>query len=296
MKEGASIFAAVFLTAAIYGSVVLENETMSIGFSSASSGFAVTSIVNRIERDVRFVDTDCRAPDFWEVRLAAEGGANPKKIVRLQNHTPAKKRSVERIKDGYAFLWKGLSLPDEKECVDVRAEVRLAKGGTFSEWTISVDNRSRKWALMETRCPVLRGVVKSAEADVLMPHKGFGARLHKAYDTQKGEVGEFGYPGWYPMVAAYMKEGAGLYLAAHDPEGSNKSVIFSKGAEISFATPVENAGVVGKAAKGPRYPVKVAAFRGDWWKAAQLYREWAVKQKWSGAQYLFRCSCNQAFA
>ena len=280
MKGNLMLFAAASLMAAAHGSVVLENESMSIGFSSASSGFAVTSIVNRIEGDVRFVDTDRRAPDFWEVRLAAEGGANPKKIVRLQNHTPAKKRSVERIKDGYAFLWKGLSLPDEKECVDVRAEVRLAKGGTFSEWTISVDNRSRKWALMETRCPVLRGVVKSAEADVLMPHKGFGARLHKAYDTQKGEVGEFGYPGWYPMVAAYMKDGAGLYLAAHDPDASNKSLIFARGAEIAFATPVENAGVVGKAAKGPRYPVKVAAFRGDWWKAAHLYREWAVKQKW----------------
>ena len=120
MKGNLMLFAAASLMAAAHGSVVLENESMSIGFSSASSGFAVTSIVNRIEGTVRFVDTDCRAPDFWEVRLAAEGGANPKKIVRLQNHTPAKKRSVERIKDGYAFLWKGLSLPDEKECVDER--------------------------------------------------------------------------------------------------------------------------------------------------------------------------------
>ena len=167
-----------------------------------------------------------------------------------------------------------------KRGVDVRADVRLPKGSASSEWTISVNNRSRKWALTETRCPVLRGVVKSGEADVLMPHKGFGARLHKAYDTRNGEVGEFGYPGWYPMVAAYMKNGSGLYLAAHDSDAVNKSVIFSKGAGISFLTPVENDGVPGKAAKGPRYPVVVSAFRGDWWTAAHIYRDWAVKQKW----------------
>jgi hypothetical protein len=122
-------------------------------------------------------------------------------------------------------------------------------------------------------------VVKSEEADVLMPHKGFGARLHKAYDTQNGEVGEFGYPGWYPMVAAYMKNGSGLYVAAHDSDASNKSIIFSRGADISFLTPVENAGVIGKAASGPHYPVVVSAFRGDWWKAAHIYRDWAIKQK-----------------
>lgn len=281
MKNIALCLAAGFFAVAVNGSVVLENEAMSIAFSSSGSGFAVTSIVNRLDGETRFVDTDCMAPDFWEIRLSSDGGANPKNSVRLQNHTPSKERFVERLDGGYAFIWKGLSIPNgEKECVDVRAEVRLPKGCASSEWTISVNNRSRKWALTETRCPVLRGVVKSGEADVLMPHKGFGARLHKAYDTRNGEVGEFGYPGWYPMVAAYMKDGAGLYLAAHDPEGSNKSVIFSKGAEISFAAPVENAGVVGKAAKGPRYPVKVAAFRGDWWKAAHIYRDWAVKQKW----------------
>ena len=281
MGKNAFLIAAAFLAAAVHGSVVLENESMAIGFSPAASGFAVTSIVNKVGGAVRFVETDCKAPDFWEIRIAPDGGADPKKTIRLQNHTPSKERTVERIKDGYAFVWKGLSLPDgEDVCMDVRAEVRLAKGSASSEWTISVENRSGKWALMETRCPVLRGVVRNGEADVLMPHKGFGARLHKAYDTQKGEIGEFGYPGWYPMVAAYMKDGAGLYLAAHDPDASNKSLIFARGAEIAFATPVENAGVVGKAAKGPRYPVKVAAFRGDWWKAAHIYRDWAVKQKW----------------
>ena len=263
--------------------VTLENEAMAISFSSSGSGFAVTSIMNRLGGGTRFVETNLKGPDFWEIVLVPDGGANPKKAVRLQNHTPSKERTCEKIENGYAFNWKGLSIPGvdgEKECVDVRAEVRLPPGCAKSEWTISVQCRSAKWALAETRYPCFRGMVKSGEADVLMPNKGYGARLHKAYDTAKGEIGQIGYPGWFPMVCAYIKDDAGLYLAAHDPDGRNKSLVFGRGADVSFQTPVENSGVPGKAAEGPRYAVTLAAFKGDWWQAARIYREWAVKQKW----------------
>ena len=263
--------------------ITLENEALSIGFSQPGSGFAVTSIVNRLEGETRFVDTNLKSPDFWEIVLVPDGGADPKKAVRLQNHTPSKERTWEKIANGYAFSWKGLSIPGpegERECVDVRAEVRLPPGGAKSEWTIAVTCRSAKWALAETRYPCLKGMVKSGEADVLMPHKGYGARLHKAYDTAKGEIGKIGYPGWFPMVCAYIKDGAGLYFAAHDPDGRNKALVFERGADVSFQTLVENSGVPGKAAEGPRYAVTLAAFRGDWWQAARLYREWAIRQKW----------------
>ena len=273
-----SVVSAVSMAAA---GISVENESMSIHFSQRGSGFAVTAIVNRISGETRFVNTDCRAPDFWDIRLVKGGGADSGREVRLQNHTPSRERIAERLADGYAFEWRGLSIPGgEKECVDVRAEVRLPKGSAASEWTISVKCRSRNWALKETRYPCLRGVVGSGEADVLMPCKGFGARLYRAYDTEKGAIGTFGYPGWNPMVAAYMKGGKGLYFAAHDPAGRNKSIIFDHGATVCFATPVEDSGVVGKAAEGPRFAVTVAAFKGDWWNAAHIYRDWAVRQKW----------------
>lgn len=259
----------------------LQNDALAIHFSSPGSGFAVTSVVNRLCGDTRFLETDMKSPDLWEICLAADGGADPKRMVRLNNHAPSSRRTVEELKDGLAFAWKGLSIPGgEGECVDVRAEVRLPGGCAASEWTISVDCRSDKWALWEVRYPCLKGVVKSGEADVLMPYKGFGARLHKAYDTAKGEIGVIGYPGWFPMVCAYMKGEAGLYFAAHDPDGRAKALAFERGAAVSFKTLVENAGVVGKAAEGPGYSVTLAAFKGDWWQAARLYRQWAIRQKW----------------
>ncbi|MCQ2391066.1 MAG: DUF6259 domain-containing protein [Kiritimatiellae bacterium] len=271
-----------FVTSCAFAApVLLENEAMAIRFSSAGSGFAVESIVNKVAGGAAFLSTGPKVSDFWEIQLTSDGGVQPRNTVRLQNHTPSRERLLEQVEGGYAFVWKGLSIPGgEKEAVDVRAEVRLPPGSAQSLWTISVENRSAKWALKETHYPCLRGVVKSGQADVLMPFKNLGARLHKAYDTEKGAVGTFGYPGWYPMVAAYLQGEAGLYVAAHDPDGRNKSIVFGRGASVEFLTPVENSGCVGKAAEGPRYPVAVSVFKGDWWTAAHLYRDWALKQKW----------------
>lgn len=261
--------------------LVLENEALAIHFSQAGSGFAVTSVVNRLVGASRFVETNLREPDFWEIRLVNDEGANPHKAVRLYNHTPSRVRRVEKLADGFVFVWEGISIPGgETNAVDVRAQVRLPAGTAASEWTLSVVNRSKTWALHETRYPVLTGVVKTGEADVLMPFKNMGARLHRAYDIEKGAMGTFGFPGWYPPVAAYLKDGGGLYLAAHDAEARNKSLVFSRGAKVEFVTPVENAGVPGRAAEGPRYPVVLAAFAGDWWQAAWRYRAWATRQKW----------------
>ena len=39
--------------------------------------------------------------------------------------------------------------------------------------------------------------------------------------------------------------------------------------------------MVGRAADGPGFAVTVAAFAGDWWQAAKLYRTWALRQKWA---------------
>ena len=98
-----SLWAVVVLAQGICGAlhaapaVTLENEALSIGFSSSGSGFAVMSIVNRLAGETRFVDTNLKAPDFWEIVLVPDGGVDPKKAVRLQNHTPSKERTCEKI-------------------------------------------------------------------------------------------------------------------------------------------------------------------------------------------------------
>ena len=138
----------------------------------------------------------------------------------------------------------------------------------------------RPWALAETAYPILRQVSASKESDVLRPRPDLGAAL----DRNRAWTGRdlvYGCMAYYPMMCAFMKDGAGLYIAAHDSTARIKALRISKEHDISFETPVENAGVIGKAAEGPRYDVTIAAFSGDWWSAAKLYRDWALTTPWA---------------
>ena len=53
--------------------LTLENDALAISFASAGSGFAVTSVVNRLGGGVRFVETDLKEPDFWAITLVPDG-------------------------------------------------------------------------------------------------------------------------------------------------------------------------------------------------------------------------------
>ena len=50
-------------TASAAGGISVENESMAVFFANRGAGFAVTSIVNKISGETRFVGSDCRGPD-----------------------------------------------------------------------------------------------------------------------------------------------------------------------------------------------------------------------------------------
>lgn len=259
-------------------SATLENAAISIELRPESSGLGVVGVTDR-KSGVRFVAGAELGADFWEIAFHAKGVDGKTEVHRLTNRSSAVKRAVEKTSGGWLVRWQGLDLPGEKQVVDVTARVCLAKSSPSCSWELSVDCRSSRWGLYETSYPCLRGIVGEDEADVMMPSQCLGERLYRNHRSSAvTEVAN--YPGWRPMVAAYMKDGTGLYVAAHDPEARIKRMEFLKGHDLRFVTPVENAGVPGRAADGPKYPVVIATYAGDWWGAAKLYRRWATKQKW----------------
>ena len=224
--------------------VVLENEALALAFANADSGFAVTSITCRLGPRARFVRINGRQADFWQLAFAGPNGTND--MVVLDNHAAAS-RQAERQGDVTTFRWQGLSLPGEPNVVDVEAKVVLPPG----------------------------------KADVLRTGGPLGGRLFRNYAGSPSweDVGVL--PSTRPPVFACMMGNAGLYVGAHDPDGRIKRFICGTRQDFRIETPVENAGVVGRAANGPGFAVTVAAFAGDWWQAAKIYRAWALRQKWA---------------
>lgn len=269
---------AVAGAALLAGAETLENESLRIEFRSSSDGLGVAGVIDRAS-GVRFVRGAEAGADIWALVFHARNATNGIDVACLDNRAPAAAREIRKVPDAWTLLWKGLDLPGEKGCVDVAATVRLATKSAASSWDISVTCRSARWALYETRYPYLRHIVDDGAADVMMPAKGLGARVF-ANHVAPASPEAFDYPGWYPMVAAYMQGGTGLYLAAQDGAARAKRMLFLKDHDLRLETVVEQAGVVGAAAKGPGFPVVLATYRGDWWQTAKIYRRWALRQKW----------------
>ena len=276
------LFAGIALSFACAASAVtLESPSLRLVFDEAEGGFGVARIENRLAGDARFVNGPAKGATFWELAFWKDGAPGDMKAgARLTNLSPCHAKCVERDADGgTTFVWRGLDLPGEKGAVTVRATVRFTAEGD-SKWTLEVQNASTVYGLAETKYPYLAHVTKSGEADVLQPRPDTGARLVRKRAWTK-RWASFGCMGYAPMMIAFLKDGAGLYVAAHDSAARIKTQGLSPEHDLTYITPVENAGIPGKAAEGPRYEVTVSAFTGDWWAAARKYRAWALTTPWT---------------
>ncbi|HNX35491.1 MAG TPA: DUF6259 domain-containing protein [Kiritimatiellia bacterium] len=264
---------------ALNGAFELKNDALRMVFDTAENGFACLGIENRLAEDARFVRTREDAAGLWSLTFKAPPDASGKQeSVELNDRSPAPRRFAERSRRGLAFVWQGLDLPGEPGVVDVRAEVRLDPGEGASAWRIRVANRSRRYGLWETSYPLLRGVVQPGVGDALLPYGNWGGSLLRRHRNS--------YEGGYPsarcplQMCAFNLGEAGLYLAAHDGASRTKRLVVTREQDVSFRLLAENAGVPG-AAGAPDYPAVIAAYRGDWWEAARLYRAWATRQAWA---------------
>ena len=201
---------------------VLDGSCIRIEFDSEERGFDCLAIKNRLGGNgvVQFGDgvSDGSRAGLWAMKFWKDG--SPSQTRWLTNHSPSS-RSVETSDGRLKFFWKGLSLGDEKDVVDVAATVNLAKDGVSAQWRISVSNRSKTWGLAEVEYPIIRHVVVSNTASALLPHGNTGGRLYERYSEGHNLL----YPhGTVPMqTLAFMKDGAGLQFTTLDGKSQNKS-------------------------------------------------------------------------
>lgn len=258
----------------------LGNGVLSVSFDCAEDGFGIRGIACGTSEKACFVNPSAAGASFWELTFRGKAADGAEVTARLDNRSVCRSRRVEKTADGGAvFIWEGVELPEEGGAVTVRATVQF-EADASSRWSLTVQNSSTRLALMETRYPVLRQTAADGEADVLLPRPDLGARQVKACRWLERDR-RFGCLGYCPMMTALFKGTNGLYVAAHDSQARIKNLQVSGQLDVSFITPVENAGICGKAAEGPRFDVTIAALQGDWWQAAALYRRWALTTPWT---------------
>ena len=273
--ERLTVVAVLAASLSSYGVTLLDGKGIRLAFDAEDKGYNCLSIENRVNpKPVSFGGEISGKAAFWSLTFWKDG--TPTNSLTIDNLAPCVK-SMQKRTDELVFDWSGLSLGDEQGVVDVRATVRLTQNETAAEWRLAVKNRSARWGLAETAYPVIRNIVRSGEADVLLPRGNLGGRLVKSYK----EGAALCYPrvwGTQVQTCAFMLGKSGLQITTLDGKCQEK-VLDMTGVDFALRYRCPNEGVSG-AANAPDFAVETAVFSGDWWRAAKRYRAWATRQKW----------------
>lgn len=172
--------------------------------------------------------------------------------------------------------------------------IRCPQNEALTYWSIEVENPTKSW-ISNIQFPTVE-----VPFDTDLSPESTSSILSSLYDgvlskpvTASTVMGMWRRPrkdvpeGWrqtnYPrdctvQLLAYYNAKGGLYMAAEDPSGMPKLIaplIESDGVLMGFG---HYPGTQGPGKTKLPYEVALGTFYGDWYAAADIYRNWAVKQ------------------
>jgi len=201
---------------------------------------------------------------------------------------------VKKVDASGAWLnmtWWGLSSTEGGKRFDVTVNVAInvPSGSKLSYWYFDVDNRE-DLIIEQVSFPLIYGVSQISDeqsGDYLVAPQGPGILCKNPSINFKPGVGLGGV--YYPsahynmqFIAYYATmPNTGLYLADYDPTGAfvktfgavnrDGCLLLSNDHVPEFSSNIKLRLL---------YPVVIGVFEGDWWDVAQLYKGWAVNQRW----------------
>lgn len=191
--------------------------------------------------------------------------------------------------------------------LDARVKIRLPRSGTLTYWSLEWSNRTNLW-IGHAQFPVIQAPfdnpinggfshILSSSLDGALsgpvePSMSLG--VYGGGQRNTPEVWRYSnYPGQgaSTQMMAYYNDAGGLYMACEDAAGLPK-----------FIQPLlEDSGVtmgIGHypGTRGPDetklpYNIVLGTFHGDWYSAAQIYRDWAEKQPFCATKLADRSDC-----
>jgi hypothetical protein len=178
--------------------------------------------------------------------------------------------------------------------VDARVTIRCPASETLTYWNLELNNRTTFW-VGHIQFPVIEvpfdnpadrsyshilwSFADGALAGPVEPSMSVGAWGAREYDTP--EIWRFNnYPGEWTttQLMAYYNDAGGLYVACDDSKGLPKFIdplMEKDGVTMGLG---HYPGTRGPSETRLPYNVVLGTFHGDWYAAAEIYRNWASKQ------------------
>ena len=240
-----------------------------LSLADVAHGYAVAGIRAKAGGPQFCASKDPRP--LWRLAFKASPSATESIQVSALDVT-MENTSLEHEGDTLVFRWKEVPV-DETGTAEVTARAKVT--GTRIDWTLEVQNHSTANGLWESEFPILSEVFPAGQGDLLVPFVNLGGMLLRNNATSRFQSP---YPGSGTPVQlmAFLRDGYGLYFAAHDGEANIKRPCVTAEQDAYFVLPAENCGQPGAGQKA-QFAYATEVFQGDWWRAAKLYRAWAAE-------------------
>ena len=174
--------------------------------------------------------------------------------------------------------------------ISVEASFCVSPNDPLIRMRLSVQNDSA-FTLAQVDFPMLSGIGPLSDdpsQDYLIWPKGTGELIPNPYQNPIPHAGRELHP--YPssiqsmQVTGLYGTRGGLYIAAYDPDCWSKYLRFEpsltrRSLDFYLENYPQNIGSPGNDYQ-MHYDAVIGTFSGDWWVAAQMYRDWALTQNW----------------
>ncbi|MDI6828305.1 MAG: DUF6259 domain-containing protein [Armatimonadota bacterium] len=247
--------------------ITIRNEYMSIALGIDDGKVNFKSIADSSGNE--FLSNFKDQSSIWRIIFRGLNGEVKEvesNIAVLSDHQNAK------------FTWT-VPLGDAK--AEVRTSVRLDSGSHLSYWSLSA-KLPAGWKVSRADFPIIPNIKRAKGLRMAAP---FGWGLE--YELKPGETYDATYPSLVAAMqfVAFYASGHGLYIGTHDPQANHKRFIM-KAMEDRIGFTITNLPAISDKGSGSwrlPYETAVGVFAGDYYDAAQIYREWTFNAPWGKA-------------
>lgn len=281
--------------------MILDNGKIKLEFNERGNLVGLAGTEGQVSIPI---DRQIQTAPF-EIELRDASG----KIVKIQPDQPPRMK-LKPVKNGQALVCEW-TLAGPGGQLQVTGRVALADASPLSEWTLAIENQTPHalWQIAYPRVSGLTAFQGRPGPDWICEPAGMGEKTpnpvdfvnhhekvvsnwsrqqYGCFDVECGKADiAYSYPGmWTLQFLGYGHPSCGgIYFGAHDGQALYKKFgLYADGGDGRHAALVMKQYPKDRTATGgvfkSFYPAMVGVYRGDWWGAAALYREWALGQEW----------------
>ncbi len=276
--------AACLLATTSFGAVKMKKDTnggemilftsgkLNLGFEMVGKKLAFTELSD--EKGTNWLNGRVEPSVLWSMGF---NGPNEERIDITSAEVDVV--TAKFGEDDIRFTWNA---PLGDKAAAVTMTIRAKLDSPLSFWSLQA-KLPAGWKVNRADYPIVPNVRFRKGLKFAAPC-GWGLE----YDVKSGVH----YQGTYPSCAAAMQfmafytGGSGVYIGAHDAQGNHKVLTLNtdaSGAKAFFTNwPAISAAADGGTYKLP-YEAVVGVFSGDYYQAAQIYREFTFKTPWGKA-------------